>query len=207
MTVIFRRPKGLNRRAPAAASLHGPWLRCPPEPRPASSAQGRPFIVIEATTCRQASVLGWVATCSFDRRLGRVCRCASRRMSMCASRQKPSAAEKSASFPHAMLHAPVRLNLDLALPNGRNAPGRMPATKRPAWYPTAHSCATSDTNESLHPEIELQHVAIHQPSNQSARNETTTAGMPQRKQTSSNPWIGGIKHDFQRIGSASPPSP
>jgi hypothetical protein len=36
--------------------------------------------------------------------------------------------------------------------NGRNAPGRMPATKGPAWYPTAHSCATSDTNASLHPD-------------------------------------------------------
>ena len=35
----------------------------------------------------------------------------------------------------------------------------MPATNGPAWYPTAHSCATTDTNESLHPEIELQHVA------------------------------------------------
>ena len=45
----------------------------------------------------------------------------------------------------------------------------MLATKGPAWYQTAHSCATSDTNESLHPEIELQHATINQPSNQSAR--------------------------------------
>jgi hypothetical protein len=35
----------------------------------------------------------------------------------------------------------VRLNLDLALPNGRNAPGRMPPTKGPAWHHTAHSKA------------------------------------------------------------------
>jgi hypothetical protein len=30
-----------------------------------------------------------------------------------------------------------------------------------------------------------------------SKNETTAAGMPQRKQTSSNPCISGIKHDFQ----------
>jgi hypothetical protein len=50
----------------------------------------------------------------------------------------------------------------------------------------------------LHPEIELQHVAINQPVNQSARTKQTAAGMmPQRKQTSLNPCIRGIKHDFQ----------
>ena len=59
--------------------------------------------------------------------------------------------------------------LDLALPHYRTAPGRIPATNRAAWYPTAHSCATSDTNESLHPEIELRNAATNQPINQSAR--------------------------------------
>ena len=73
-----------RRRQPSWAE----WLRCPPEPRPASSAQGRP-------SKRQASVRARAATCSFDLRLGRVCRCASRRMSACASQRKPSAAEKS----------------------------------------------------------------------------------------------------------------
>jgi hypothetical protein len=73
----------------------------------------------------------------------------------------------------------------------------MPATKGAAWHPTAHSCATSDTNESLHPEVELQHVANQSTKQSISKNETTTAGMPQRKQTSSNPCIRGIKHDFQ----------
>ena len=76
---------GLRAAECALPAFMGRWLRCPPEPRPASSAQGRP-------SKRQASVLVWAATCSFDRRLGRVCRCTSRRMSMCASRQKSSAA-------------------------------------------------------------------------------------------------------------------
>jgi hypothetical protein len=35
----------------------------------------------------------------------------------------------------------------------------------------------------LHPEIELQHAAVNQPSNQSARTKQTTAGMPQRVPT------------------------
>ena len=94
-------------------------------------------------------------------------------MSRCASRRKPSAAEKSrtiriVSARHAA-RPPSASILDLALPHYRTAPGRIPATNRAAWYPTAHSCATSDTNESLHLEIELQHVGINHPSNQSAR--------------------------------------
>ena len=100
-------------------------------------------------------------------------------MSRCASRRKPSTAEKSrtiriVSARHAArpVHSPHSASiLDLALPHYRTAPGRIPATNRAAWYPTAHSCATSDTNESLHPirfQIELQHAAINQPGNQSA---------------------------------------
>jgi hypothetical protein len=73
----------------------------------------------------------------------------------------------------------------------------MPATKGAAWYPTAHACTTSDTNESLHPEVELQHVANQSTKQSISKNETTTAGMPQRTQTSSNACIRGIKHDFQ----------
>ena len=69
----------------------GRWLRCPPEPRPASAAQGRP-------SKRQAPLRvepergHWqppAGTGSFDLRLGRVCRCASHRTrrQTCASRR------------------------------------------------------------------------------------------------------------------------
>jgi hypothetical protein len=60
----------------------------------------------------------------------------------------------------------------------------------------------------LHPEnsaeIELQHAANNQPGNQSAslENETTTAGMPQRKQATGSfkpmHCIRGIKHAGDR---------
>ena len=76
-------------RAPAAASLHGPMAAVSSR---AATRKLSARTAVQATTCRQASVLVWAATCSFDRRLGRVCRCDSRRMSMCASRQKSSAA-------------------------------------------------------------------------------------------------------------------
>ena len=103
ITSSLRRPKGLNRhwgisvclnplRAAAAASLHGPMAAVSSR---AATRKLSARTAVQATTCRQASVLVWAATCSFDRRLGRVCRCDSRRMSMCASRQKSSAAEKS----------------------------------------------------------------------------------------------------------------
>ena len=112
-------------------------------------------------------------------------------MSRCASRRKPSTAEKSRTIRIVSARHAARPHsasiLDLALPHYRTAPGRIPATNRAAWYLTAHSCATSDTNESLHPEIELRNAAINQPGNQSATTKTTTAGIPQRKQTSSNP--------------------
>ncbi len=63
------------------------------------------------------------------------------------------------------------------LPAGRvlrNASARIPATKRAVWYPTAHACATSDTNDSSRPEIEPWH---EQSINQS---KTTKAGPPGR---------------------------
>ncbi len=75
-------------------------LRCPPEPRPASSAQGRPSKRQAPVRARAANCIffessfitrstgrrpalarrppqGPTANCSFDLRLGRVCRCAS----------------------------------------------------------------------------------------------------------------------------------
>jgi hypothetical protein len=63
--------------------------------------------------------------------------------------------------------------LNLALPHYRTAPARIPVTTGAAWYLTAHSSATSDSNESLHPEIELQHVAINQPINQRERSNNS----------------------------------
>jgi hypothetical protein len=73
-------------------------------------------------------------------------------------------------FPHAMLHAHRPLESGPRAAQWTQRAGSHAShdsetstvTKGPAWYPTAvHSCAlaTSDTNESLHPEIELQHVA------------------------------------------------
>ncbi len=140
------------------------------------------------------------ATCSFDLRLGRVFRCASRLKPTRQSRRKPVGGRKIA-------HNPCRFRTSCRTPTVRfgsrpraaqlpHGAGSHPSHER-YWHSVmAHSCATSDTNESLHPEIELQHAATNQPSNQSARNETTTAGMPQREQTSSKPRVSGIKHDF-----------
>ncbi len=51
----------------------------------------------------------------------------------------------------------------------------MPATKGAAWYPTAHSCTTSDTNESSHPEVELQRVANQSTKQSISKNETTNS--------------------------------
>ena len=169
----------------------------------ASSAQGRP-------SKRQASVRAWAATCSFDLRLGQVCRCASRRMSRCASRRKPSTAEKSRTIRIVSARHAARPHsasiLDLALPHYRTAPGRIPATNRAAWYPTPHSCATSDTNESLHPEIELRNAAINQPGNQSATTKQQQLASRSGNRRSRTHAISGIKHDLQWIGSARAPS-
>ncbi len=93
---------------PSAAIPPCPFVTDPQLPRPSPdrvfvSAQGRP-----SKRRGQVSVRARAGTCSFDLSLGRVCRCASRRMSACASRRKPSAAEKSHTIciiPHAMLHA------------------------------------------------------------------------------------------------------
>jgi hypothetical protein len=68
-----------------------------------------------------------------------------------------------------MRHDHRPLKFQTSLPNYRTAPARISGTKGAAWYLTAHSCATSDTNESLHPEIELQHAGINHPTNQAAR--------------------------------------
>jgi hypothetical protein len=67
-----------------------------------------------------------------------------------------------------MLHATVRLNLDLALPHLRNAPGRIPATNGAAWYPTAHSRAASEANGSSRPETESRGVNNNQQPNKTA---------------------------------------
>ena len=126
------------------------------------------------------------------------------------SRRKPSTAEKSrtiriVSARHAA-RPPSASILDLALPHYRTAPGRIPATNRAAWYPTAHSCATSDTNESLHPEIELRNAAINQPGNQSATTKQQQLASRSGNRRSRTHAISGIKHDFQWIGSARAPS-
>ena len=87
-----------------------------------------------------------------------------------------------------------------------NAPGRIPATNRAAWYPTAHSCATSDTNESVNPEIELRNAAINQLGNQSATTKQQKLASRSGNRQARTHAISGIKHDLQWIGSARAPS-
>jgi hypothetical protein len=63
-------------------------------------------------------------------------------------------------------------------------------------YHTAHLCATSDTNESFSPEIELPYEAINQPINQSARTkQQQLASRSGNKRIGTNA-ISGIKYDF-----------
>ncbi len=167
-----------------------------PETRPASSAQGRP-------SKRQASVRAWAAACSFDLRLGRVCRCASsapdvnvrlaRRTETVGGRKiAHNLAIRIVSARHAA-RPPSASIIDRALP----VP---PLTQRAGWYPrrivrhgiprrmNSCQCATSDTNGILHPEIELRNAAILKSTDQSiSKNEATAAGMPQREKNEFEP--------------------
>ncbi len=149
-------------RAPAAASLHGPM---------AAVSSRAAIRKLSARTAVQATSVGSSlgshvqlrpaspALLPFNApRAG--CQCARRDR----NRRRPKNRTRSASFPHrdAMLHA------HRPLESGPQARAGHPidATRRVACQPrkVRHGIprrirATSDTNESLHPEIELRHVA------------------------------------------------
>ena len=74
----------------------------------------------------------------------------------------------SGAHAHRPLTRTVPLNLDPRRPID-SALARIPATKDAALYPTAHSCATSDTNGG-------ESISLVQSANQSdSKNETSTA--------------------------------
>jgi hypothetical protein len=63
-------------------------------------------------------------------------------------------------------------------------------------YHTAHLCATSDTNESLRPEIEVRHEAINQPINRSARTKQQQLASRSGNTRIRTNAISGIKYEF-----------
>ena len=126
----------------------------PSDQRPFGSERGQSPA---ASTCVSgASAVALRAGCQRVRRDG--------------NRRRRKNRTQSAASPSAMLHA----HRPLGIWTSRcpiEATRRLASQPRKGatWYFTACSCATSDANESLPPEIESRHEAINQPINQSAR--------------------------------------
>ncbi len=151
------------------------WLRCPLEPRPASSAHaskdGRPSDKRRfergqppAPCTARATELGPASLARLPLRVApdvevRVATETVGGRKIAHNLLNPGrivSARHAARPPCAQPSASI---LDFALPHYRTAPARIPVTKRVAWYPTAHARTTSDTNGCPRPEIEPWHEA------------------------------------------------